>query len=575
MTMTKQIPQPFIDDVIARTDIVELIQTRVTIKKKGHHYLGLCPFHNEKTPSFNVNPQKQFYYCFGCGAHGNAISFLMNYDHLPFVEAITELCNPLGLEIPTSDAASTSNHKNDYELLTKATTFYQQQLKQSPAAIHYLKTRGLTGHIAKHFQVGFAPDEWDSLIRFFQPNADLLTQLEINGLLIKKDSGSCYDRFRHRIIFPIHDTRGRVIAFGGRTLGDDLPKYINSPETPLFQKSHELYGLYEVLQHHHQPSSIIMVEGYMDVIALHQYGICNTVATLGTATNPKHLQKLFRYTSEVIFCFDGDKAGQQAAWKAVLMSLALMRDGIQLRFMFLPQKDDPDSLIRRVGYEGFQQRLQNAKPLSSVFFELLQTEISLDTPDSKALFAKKAAQHLNQMPKGIFRELMFEQLAKQLQVYVSDLQPLQTTPQPKTTPKRMSLLNTAQQAIALLLQEPKLALQNPSLNRLEKINLAQIPLMVQLIQLLQTNPKLSVGELIAHFPDEKDQQEIAYLASRRLPFSVTAILSEFNGAMEQLYQQNLNQEVETLIKKSNPPPLKNEEKKRIPHLLTQLTKIPI
>lgn len=574
--MIKHIPQHFIDDIVARTDIVDLIQSRISIKKKGQNYLGLCPFHNEKTPSFTVNSQKQFYYCFGCGASGNAISFLMNYDHLPFIDAITELCSPLGFEIPTTDTSNAPNHTSDYELLNKTTAFYQRQLKQSTEAIQYLKTRGLTGHIAKHFQIGFAPDEWESLIRFLQPNATLLSQLETNGLIIRKETGGCYDRFRHRIIFPIRDTRGRVIAYGGRTLGKELPKYINSPETPLFQKSHELYGLYEVLQHQHQPSSVMIVEGYMDVIALHQYGICNAVATLGTAINPKHLQKLFRYTSEIIFCFDGDSAGQQAAWKAVLISLPLMRDGIQLRFMFLPEKDDPDSLIRRVGYEGFQQRLQKAKPLSAVFFELLHTETPIDTPDSKALFAKKATQYLHQMPKGIFRELMFEQLAKYLHVYVGDLQLLPPTPSRfKFTKKRTGLLNAAQQTIALLLQEPKLALQTPSQDLLEKIKLPQIPLLIQLIELLKLHAKISVGEIITHFSEENDQQEIAYLATRKLPLSTMAVLSEFNGVLEQLHQKSLNQELEYLIEQSKSKTLTDQEKKRITELLTRLAKTPI
>jgi len=572
--MSKRIPQTFIQDVIARTDIVELIKARVKINNKGQNYLGLCPFHNEKSPSFTVSPQKQFYYCFGCGAHGNAIGFLMAFDRMEFLDAVLDLAAKQGLEIPEEHSAEVSLDA-DFAFLKEVNQFYLQQLRQSNAAIQYLKSRGLTGQIAKHFQIGFAPNQWDSLL---QHCTQQIEELKRHGLLIQKeDKKSSYDRFRNRVMFPIRDYRGRIIAFGGRTIADDSPKYLNSPETILFHKSQELYGLYEVLQYSHHPTSIIIVEGYMDVIALHQYGIQNAVATLGTATNPKHLQKLFRYTNEVVFCFDGDNAGRQAAWKALTVNLPLIRDGVQVRFMFLPPNDDPDSLIRRVGVEGFQQRLQQAKALSVVFFELIRQEIPLDTPDAKALYATKATQYLNTIPKGIFRELMFGQLAKELNVYVSDLPHFQAEPThtAKLPQKNKVLMSPVHQACALLLQEPKLCHEVSDLTQLAEMSLPDMPLLIKIWKLLKAESLLSIGQLLLHFSEETDKQLIAELAARRLPFTTDAILMEFQGAIARLLEQNIELEIAQLIEKLKIQTLSDEEKKRLTQLLTQRHKTPI
>lgn len=570
--MAKNIPQAFIDDVIARTDIVELIQARVAIKKKGHNYLGLCPFHQEKSPSFSVNPQKQFYYCFGCGASGNAISFLMNYDHRSFIDAITDLSSTLGLEVPLEQNPQGPDRQRDYALLEQAAHYYQQELKRSPAAIDYLKRRGLTGQVAKQFALGFAPAGWEHLIQAMTQVGFTFAELEQNGLIVKKEQGGGYDRFRQRVMFPIRDARGRVIAFGARTLGNDTPKYLNSPETPLFQKNQELYGLYEALQHHHSPGAMLIVEGYMDVIALHQHGITQAVATLGTATNPKHLQRLLRYTNEVVFCFDGDNAGRNAAFKAVIMSLPLMRDGIQLRFMFLNADDDPDTLVRRVGKDGFLQRLQKAEPLSTVFFELLKQQTPLNSPDSKALYAKKATDYLNQMPAGLFKELMLEQLAKTLEVYVRDLETLAAPPKTATSrpkPSPQGLLNPAQQAIALLLQEPKLAKQGVEPDAIAQLAVPGASLLSKLLAWYAEYPQLTVGELLGHLDDPAEQQEVAQLAARRYPFASMGIIAEFAGAIERLHAISLENELQQLIEKSKQISLSPIEKLRLTELLSQ------
>lgn len=562
--MSKQIPQVFLDDLIARTDLVEVIEARVKIQKKGQHYSGLCPFHNEKTPSFSVNPQKQFYYCFGCGAHGNAIGFLMAFDRMEFLDAVADLSARLGLEIPSDTNATHVDHKPGYELLEKICHYYEQQLREAPDAIEYLKARGLTGKIAKYFSLGYARDEWDALIHFI--GQDQLPQLITYGFAIQKEAGKCYDRFRGRIMFPIRDYRGRIIAFGGRILGDGTPKYINSPETPLFHKSDELYGLYETLQQNREPKAILVVEGYLDVIALHQHGITNAVAALGTATNPKHVQKLFRYAQEIVFCFDGDNAGRQAAWKALTSNLGLLHDGVQIRFMFLPQGDDPDTLVRRVGKEGFLQRLEKARVISEVFFELIKQETPLTNAESKARFAKEATHYLQQIPHGIFHNLMFEQLARELNMYTSDLNKLEPiTKLPQKAPQK--LLNNAQKALGLLLQEPKLC-QEPCVDILKSIPLVETTLLCQLIELMQVRPTISVGEILAHCQTETDKAEVSRLAARRLPFSPEAMIAEFEGAILRLQAQYLEQETEALVQKAKQNQMTNEERKRLTELLT-------
>ena len=415
-----RIPQNFIDDLLSRLDIVDIVDRRVKLKKAGKNYSACCPFHDEKTPSFTVSPDKQFYYCFGCGANGNAIGFVMEYERLGFVETIESLAQHAGLEVPKENTKQNqvqdSRRKELYEQLNKASLYYQNQLKEHPQrlnAVNYLKGRGLTGVIARDYNLGYAPPGWDNLLLKLGQNEHDISLLIDSGLLVHKpEERKTYDRFRHRIIFPIRDTRGRVIGFGGRVLGDDKPKYLNSPETEVFSKGRELYGLYEARQSSRQLDSLIVVEGYMDVIALGQYGIQNAVATLGTACGEEHLTLAFKYVDEIVFCFDGDNAGRNAAKRALMNSLTSMQDGRQIRFLFLPEGQDPDTLVRQVGSDRFNDMIKNAIPLEDFLFEVASENININSMDGRAKFSKVASPLIGKIPEGVYRELMFNNLAK-------------------------------------------------------------------------------------------------------------------------------------------------------------------
>ena len=420
--MAGRIPDQFIDELLARTDITDVVASRISLKKTGQNYSALCPFHNEKSPSFSLNPNKQFYYCFGCGAGGNAISFVMEHDHLDFVEAIEALAKDAGMEVPKEQGAPDRYEQNAELLkrLSESAQFYQQQLTQSThksKATDYLaKERGLSGQIAKVFGLGFAPPGWDNLLKSVGTRAESQEQLLRGGMLIeKKDQpGHYYDRFRDRIIFPIRDSRGRVIAFGGRAFGDEKPKYLNSPETPVFQKSQELYGLFEAKQNTKQLDQILVVEGYMDVIVLAQHGITNAVATLGTSVNSQHIRKLFKLVSKIVLCFDGDKAGRAAAIRGLEAALPVMQDEKQIRFLFLPEGEDPDSLVRQEGKEAFNHRLEDAHSLSHVLFDHARSQVTLGDEEGEAQFARNAMTMIQQMPKELtFRSVLIRQLSEQ------------------------------------------------------------------------------------------------------------------------------------------------------------------
>ncbi|UTW46328.1 DNA primase [bacterium SCSIO 12696] len=417
--MAGKIPQYFIDDLLDRVDIVDVINSRVQLKKTGKNYSACCPFHEEKTPSFTVAPDKQFYYCFGCQANGNALGFVMDYERLSFPEAVEQLANYVGLDVPREETTPFEDErakqkKRLYGTLEKADLFYRQQLRSHHSAryaIDYLKSRGLDGKISARFGIGYAPPGWDNLLNELGDDPTNLRLQVDTGLLIEKpEQNKRYDRFRNRIMFPIRDTRGRTIAFGGRVLGDDKPKYLNSPETPVFHKGRELYGLYEATQSPGELNNVVVVEGYMDVVALAQFGIDNAVATLGTAITGPHLEKLFRYTPEVVFCFDGDRAGRQAAHRALENCLPMMEDGRSARFLFLQEGHDPDSMVREKGAERFRDLLSEAQPLSQFLFATAGEGIDTDTPDGKARLAKNAAPYLNSIPANIFRELMIAEL---------------------------------------------------------------------------------------------------------------------------------------------------------------------
>lgn len=443
--MAGLIPQNFIDSLLDRVDIVEVVDHRVKLKKTGKNYSACCPFHEEKTPSFTVSPDKQFYYCFGCGASGNALGFIMDFERLSFPESVEQLARLVGVEVPRevqseAQAKREEEKRSIYSLMEKAGAFYQEQLRQHPSkqmAVNYLKGRGLDGKIAKEYGVGFAPPGWDNLLKALAATDEDKHLLIEGGMLIHNaDEKRLYDRFRHRIMFPIRDTRGRVIGFGGRVLGDDKPKYLNSPETPIFHKGQELYGLYEARLAYRELPRLLVVEGYMDVVSLAQFGIRYAVATLGTACGEDHLERAFRHTNEVVFCFDGDNAGRTAAHRALENSLSSMKDGRQVKFLFLPEGEDPDTLVRQIGPEKFERMVELAVPLEDYLFDAAAEGLNIRTMEGRASFSKRAAPLLDRLPKGVFRELMFENLATRTGLSRSVLQDLisQAQPEPLPTP---------------------------------------------------------------------------------------------------------------------------------------------
>ena len=432
-----RIPQKFIDDLLDRVDIVEVIDRRVKLKKTGKNFSACCPFHDEKTPSFSVNPGKQFYYCFGCGAGGNALGFLMDYERLEFPEAVESLAQTVGLQVPKEELRPGQTPPQDtnrpiLEQLEQATRFYEHSLRkhsEAKRAVAYLKGRGLSGEIARAFRVGFAPPGWDNLLQTADNDAQQIKRLTDGGMLVTNDRGRTYDRFRDRIVFPILDARGRVIAFGGRVLGDDKPKYLNSPETPVFHKSRELYGLYQARKSERSLNRIVVVEGYMDVIALAQYGIGYAVATLGTATSEAHMERLFRHVPEVVFCFDGDEAGRKAAFRALESTLPVMQDGRQARFLFLPDGEDPDSLVRARGSDHLEHLFASATPLENFLFDWVAQDLDISTLDGRARFSKQAAPYVHLIPEGVFKTLMYQSLADRTGIDIDSLKRLQA-PEP-------------------------------------------------------------------------------------------------------------------------------------------------
>ena len=424
-----RLPQAFIDQVLDRTDIVDVVDRRVKLKKAGKNYSACCPFHQEKTPSFSVNPEKQFYYCFGCGAGGNALGFIMDYERMEFREAIELLAQAAGIDLPAEEidnAPQVDHQKPLYESMERATKLYEgflRQHKDRGRVVEYLKNRGLSGEIARDFRLGFAPEGWDNLMQTLT-DEDSVSHALTAGLLIENDKGRKYDRFRDRVIFPIVNQRGKVIAMGGRVLGDGKPKYLNSPETPLFSKSHELYGLHHIRKFAKNLSRIVVVEGYMDVIALAQFGIHYAVATLGTSVGKPHLELLFRRVEQVVFCFDGDEAGRKAAFRGMEAALPMMEDGRQVKFLFLPEGEDPDTVVRSKGAQHLEHMFDTAAPLEQFLFEQMGTGIDLTTMDGKARLSKLVAPYINQIPDGVYKTLLFKSLAERTDMDVESLRRL-------------------------------------------------------------------------------------------------------------------------------------------------------
>lgn len=556
------IPQQFIQELLARIDIVDLIDSRVPLKKAGTNYKACCPFHGEKTPSFTVSQDKQFYHCFGCGAHGNAIGFVMEYDRLEFPDAVEELASSLGLEVPRDDNAP-NRPKVDvslYELMEKIAKFYQRQLTmpQGKPAVEYLKKRGLSGEIAKTFGIGFVPGEWRNLEKIFPrlgTDQKLQKQLIDCGMLIKKEN-SIYDRFRDRIMFPIKDKRGRVIAFGGRIIDQGEPKYLNSPETPIFHKSNELYGLYQARQANRKLKRLLIVEGYMDVVALAQFGITNAVATLGTATTESHLQQLFRTTRELVLCFDGDRAGRDAALRALDHGLSQLRDGREIKLMFLPDGEDPDSMVRQVGQDNFIQQVEAATPLFEFLLKHLASQVDLDSVSGRGQLVHLAKPYLEKVNDPIYHEFFSNALAAKAKLSVEKLERIidqpEAKPQPAAKPKpaqsTAKVNKTIQLALTLLLQKPSLGLQITNFTWLKTLPDKGSKLLQQLLEIIHNNPNITTGTLLEYWRDqEKLYQRLSQLAvnerEERMQGNEQA---ELQDCMKQLLRQAQTQRLDYL-----------------------------
>ncbi|WP_134080613.1 DNA primase [Thiohalophilus thiocyanatoxydans] len=594
------IPQSFIDELMSRIDIVDVIDARVPLKKAGHEYKACCPFHNEKTPSFTVSQNKQFYHCFGCGAHGTAIGFLMEYEHLAFPEAIEELARGAGMNVPyeggrptPQDRQASRESEDLYTLMQEADDYYRKQLRDHPqrqAAVDYLKGRGLSGRIAAEFGIGYAPPGWDNLLKTLGTAAERQKQLVTTGMVIEKDDGKRYDRFRHRIMFPIRDRRGRTIAFGGRVLSDDdNPKYLNSPETPLFHKGRELYGLYEARQALRDIPRLMVVEGYMDVVSLAQFDIRYAVATLGTATTADHLQQLFKVTSEVVFCFDGDRAGRDAAWRALENALPVMREGRQIRFLFLPDGEDPDSLVRKESKAEFEQRVRQATPLSDFLFNSLSRQNDTASIDGRANLVAQARPLLARLPPGVYRQMMISQLAQLARIEESRIETAlnQTKspgnrgsePAPAAPPRRAArggaqsrqTFSPVRRALTRLLHNPGLAAEAGDPRRFSQLEMPGIDLLIALLETLHHHPNLTTSALLERWRDSEDIRHLEKLATWQPEIDDPASLKqEFTAAIEALDRHRLESRYDMLMAKSNHGNLTPEEKVEIRQLSSQL-----
>lgn len=569
-----RIPQSFIDELISRVDIVEVIDARVPLKKHGREFTACCPFHNEKTPSFTVSPGKQFFHCFGCGAHGTALGFLMDYEHQDFVEAVRQLASMIGMEVPQEAGETRSDQAPLYAVLDQAARVYREALKATAAAVAYLKGRGLSGEIALEFGIGFAPAGWDTLLTALASDDPGRQSLSAAGLIIRRDDGRYYDRFRERIMFPIRDSRGRIIAFGGRVLGTDEPKYLNSPETPLFHKGRELYGLYEARQAVRDIQRLLVVEGYMDVVALHQHGLRYTVATLGTATTSDHLQRLFRVTSEVVFCFDGDRAGRAAAWRALENALPEAREGRQIKFLFLPEGEDPDTLVRKEGKDTFEARIKGAVPLSGFLLDRLSTQTDLGSLDGRARLVELARPHLLRLPAGLYREMLLSELARRAQVDSGKLTMLSQPsgygePARKTIQAgRPSLTGPVRKAIALLLTRPALAALAGDPAALEGLNLKGAEVLKAVLEFARAHPHISGAGLLEHWRDTETGNHLMKLAQVELVIPAEAMESEFQAVMTDLEgRRPAEQRLADLLQVSRQRPLEAGEKTELSRLL--------
>lgn len=535
--MSGRIPDSFIEELLARTDIVEVLERRLQLKRAGSEFHALCPFHEEKTPSFTVSPKKQFFHCFGCGEHGSAIGFLMKYEGLEFRDAVEDLARMAGLQVPESAGRPEKPRQGLYEIMEAAAHHFQARLKAHPPAIEYLKQRGLSGEVCRDFGIGYAPPGWDGLQKALGGSEEAMVLLRRGGMLSAGDRSE-YDKFRDRIMFPIHDRRGRVIAFGGRAIGDDGPKYLNSPETELFHKGRELYGLYLARQRSGRLDDILVVEGYMDVVALAQNGFKHSVATLGTATTPDQAALLFRAAERVTYCFDGDAAGRKAAWRALQATLPKLAEGKQARFLFLPEGEDPDSLVRDAGPDAFQGLLDAAPSLSQYFFDRLRDGVDMDSIDGRARLVQKAQPLLETLPQGVLRDMMFEQLESlarhRLRRPGAAATAARETPRPVPSgPPRTRM----RLALAHLVQNPGLAQIAGELDDLRDSRIQGIDVLLELVDFSRERPNMTTAQILELLHAHPAHSHLAKLAAWPLPGEGELQALEFQDAVTGLRLQ--------------------------------------
>ncbi|WP_294833209.1 DNA primase [uncultured Gilliamella sp.] len=591
--MKGRIPNDFILDLIARTSILDVISKRVKMKKKGNNYFGCCPFHDEKTASFSLNEKKQIYYCFGCGASGSVVNFLMQYDRLSFPEAIEEIASMQGIQVPYTDSDNSQldnskqiesrNVRRDlYTLMAKITNFYQQQLTltTSKDAQQYLLQRGLNSEIIARYKIGYAPNEWRSTFQSVAKTKAETHLYDQAGMLVTSDGGNQYDRFRGRIMFPIRDRQGNVIAFGGRTIINDSAKYINSPETPIFHKGFQLYGLYEAQEINRNPDKLMVVEGYMDVVSLAQYGIDYAVAALGTSTSEQHIKLLFRATDSVIFCYDGDKAGRSAAWRALNVLLPCLIDGKQITFVFLPQDEDPDSFVRKVGKQGFESYLQSAPNLSQFLFDELLKQVDLSSSEGKAKLSALAIPMLEQVKAKAFRLNLLQQLGRylglldvaQIEQLIRDNRQKSEDKTAEVKPSIQMKLTIMRILIGLLIQYPNLAKQVSDINIMRQAKLAGIDIFIELLELCQHYPNITTAQILTQCIDRPFYKQLNRLASWEHHYQDDEISTIFSHTLKELYDNILAQRQDELIAKERVSGLSTAEKKELATLILVLSK---
>jgi len=574
--MAGKIPQDFINELLTRTDIVDIIDAYVPLKKTGKNHKACCPFHDEKTPSFSVNQDKQFYYCFGCTASGTVITFLMEYLHMGFVEAIEDLASRAGMEIPreASDSSAPANQSSKlYALMESATTYYSNQLKDNKSKnniINYLKKRNINKETIVEFELGFAPPGWDNLISHLGKSEESIKELLDAGIIIKNDRGNYYDRFRDRLIFPIRDQRGRVIGFGGRVLDNQTPKYLNSPETLIFQKGKELYGLFQARKVQKDLSELYIVEGYMDVIALAQFDIKNVVATLGTAATNEHIEKMFRISNKLIFCFDGDAAGVRAAWRALENSLSFLKNGKQVYFIFLPSKEDPDTFVRKNGKDAFLNT-EMLTPLSEFLFNSIGDNINLEVPEGRSEMINKTLPFLAKLPPDAYKDIVIKELSKITHYEIDDIQKqlsktskkdIVGTRENKNTTDQNKGIEKIRWLIRCLLHQPSLALDVKSTDSLRLLKSSGANFLCKLIELIKENPNITVAGILENWRDTKFEKRLCDLASAEDEFKEIGVTKGvFTDAINGLIDAH-QKEFETFKTKNSPLELTDEEKSK-------------